>query len=118
MGSRTCRGKVCREERCEDDVLVGDMGRDVKTSKTLMVDFGGFGEFGNLEDLGIWGIWRIWRILRIWGFGGFGDLAIWRIWENWGFGDLRILEFWSFGGGSCIKLHDPPPPRGSSTKGG
>jgi hypothetical protein len=43
VDSRNCRGKVCWEERCEDDVLVGDMRRDVKTSKTLMV------RAGNLE---------------------------------------------------------------------
>lgn len=42
MGSRTCRGKVCWEERCEDDVLVGDMGWDVKTSKTMTVRTGKF----------------------------------------------------------------------------
>lgn len=35
-----CGGKVCWEERCGDDVLVGDMGRDVKTSKTMMVRSG------------------------------------------------------------------------------
>ena len=43
MGSRVRGGKVCWEKRCEDDVLVGDMGWDVKTSKTMMV------RAGNLE---------------------------------------------------------------------
>ena len=33
MGSRVRGGKVCWEKRCEDEGLVGDTGRDVKTSK-------------------------------------------------------------------------------------